>query len=101
MELDPAAIRATLLRNLAGGEPPADLLDQLGGWPAVEALRTNSHRRTTLTPVMSLLVRDATRAAGAAADLAPVRPAAAALAATVLASTDPLLLQQNLDIAVQ
>ncbi len=94
---DPAAIRATLLRNLTGGEPPADLLDQLGGWAAVEAIAPTLIDEPLLTPLMSLLVRDATHAARAAADLAPVRPAAAALAAAVLASTDPFLLQHNID----
>lgn len=95
--LDPAAIGATLQRNLLGAEPPADLLAQLGGWSALEVLAPTLVDEPLLTPAVSLLVRDADRANSNGADLTPIRAAALALADAVLDSTDSFQFTQNID----
>ena len=96
--LDPAVIGAELRRNLAGGPPPADLVDHLGGWRAIEALAPTLVDDPLLTVAVSLLARDVGRAFREdASDLDAVRPAAAALADAVLATTDPVQFTQNID----
>lgn len=95
--LDPAVIGAELRQNLSGGPPPDDLVARLGGWAALEVLAPTLVDEPLLTVAMSLLVRDVGRADADGADLTPIRPAALALADSVLESTDPLQFTQNID----
>ncbi|WP_306209548.1 hypothetical protein [Actinoplanes sp. RD1] len=96
-QLDPAVIGAELLLNLTGGPPPEDLLDRLGGWDAIKVLAPTLIDEPLLTPAVSLLARDAARAAADGEDLAPIKPAAVALAEAVLGSTDPAQFTPNID----
>lgn len=95
--LDLAAVSAELRRNLAGGPPPDDLVDRIGGWDAIRVLAPTLVDEPLLTVAMSLLARDAARANATGADLTPLKPAAAALAESVLGSSDPLQFTQNID----
>jgi hypothetical protein len=96
-QLNPSLIGDAFRRALAGGEPSADLLDNLGGWPALESLAATLVDEPLLTPAISLLARDASRTAAVEGDLAPVQSAAAALTAAVLESSDPGQLVTNID----
>jgi hypothetical protein len=96
-QLDPAVIGAELLLHLTGGPPPDDLLDRLGGWDAIKILAPTLIDEPMLTVAVSLLARDAGRAAAHGADLTPIKPAAVALAEAVLGSTDPSQFTQNID----
>lgn len=58
--LDPTAIRSTITAGLRSGSPAADLLERAGGWPALETLAATLTDDPLLTPMMSLLARDAT-----------------------------------------
>jgi hypothetical protein len=49
------AIGDALREALRETEPPADLLDQLGGWRALEALAPTLIDEPLLTPAVSLL----------------------------------------------
>ncbi len=95
--LDPAVMGAELLRNLVGGPPPDDLVDRLGGWDAIEVLAPTLIDEPLLTVAVSLLARDAARAAAAGENLAPIRPAAVALTNAVLGSSDPSQFTQNIN----
>jgi hypothetical protein len=88
-KLDPTAIADDLRTHLTGGEPRADLVEVLGGWAALEVLAPTLVDDPLLRPAMMLLQRgiDKTRADGN--DFDTLRPAAAALASTVIATTDP------------
>ncbi|MCX5070560.1 hypothetical protein OOJ91_32465 [Micromonospora lupini] len=95
--LDPAFTGAELLRSLSGGPPPEDLVDRIGGWDAVEVLAPTLVDEPLLTAAVSLLARDAARAAATGANLAQIRPAALALTDAVLGSSDPLQFTQNIN----
>lgn len=95
--LDPTAIRGTILAGLKGGSPPADLLERAGGWPALEALAATLTDDPLLTPMMSLLARDATVLAENEEDVDVAASAAAAMAHAVLVSTDVLQFTQGLE----
>ena len=92
---DPTVIGAEFRRNLTGGPLADDLVDRIGGWPAVEALAPTLVDEPLLSVAVSLLIRGVEDAArGADSDLDPIRPAAMALADAVLATTDPLQFAQ-------
>lgn len=95
--LDPTSVLSAIQAGMTGGEPPLDLLNRVGGWAALEALAPTLVDDPLLTPIMSLLARDAEIAAQGDQDLAVVRSAAAALASAVLDSTDPLQFVQGLE----
>ncbi|MFC8298494.1 hypothetical protein [Micromonospora orduensis] len=95
--LDPAVTGAELLRRLSSGPPPEDLVDRIGGWDAVEVLAPTLVDEPLLTVAVSLLARDAARAAATGANLAQIRPAALALTDAVLGSSDPLQFTQNIN----
>lgn len=95
--LDPTTIRDTILAGLKGGPPPADLLERSGGWPALEALAATLTDDPLLTPMMSLLARDATVVADNEEDFHVAASAAAAMAHAVLGSTDLLQFTQGLE----
>lgn len=96
-ELDPTAIADDLRSQLAGGEPPANLVDTLGGWAAIEVLAPTLADDPLLRPVLMLLERgiDQTRTVGN--DLNTLRVAAAALASAVVATTDPGLFAEAMN----
>lgn len=96
--LEPSAIGAEVRRYLTGGPLPVDLVDRLGGWPAIEALAPTLVDEPLLTVAVSLLVRGVRRAATEdGGDFEPIRPAAAALADAVLETVDPMQFTQNID----
>lgn len=92
--LEPEAIEQQLFDRLAGGEPPADLLERLGGWPAIEALAPRLTNSPLLTPVLALVGRDVSTSAP---ETEEVRAAVASLVEAVTASTDPLQFAQGLE----
>jgi hypothetical protein len=91
---DSEVVRDSLLAAFNGTEPPADLLQQVGGWPAVGALTEHLVDHPLLGPVVSLACREATLRG---TDSDDARTACVALAAAVTASTDPLLFSHSLD----
>ncbi|RQW95810.1 hypothetical protein [Micromonospora inaquosa] len=95
--LDPAVTGAEFLRSLTGGPPPEDLVDRIGGWDAVEVLAPTLVDQPLLTVAVSLLARDAGRAAATGGNLAQIQPAALALTDAVLGSSDPLQFTQNIN----
>jgi hypothetical protein len=96
--LDAATIGAELRRNLTGAPPPADLVDRLGGWRAIETLAPTLVDAPLLTVALSLLTRGAHDTSNEDGDdLDAIRPAATALAEAVLATTDPMQFTQNID----
>lgn len=95
--LDPTAIRGTIIAGLTGGSPAADLLKRAGGWPALETLAATLIDDPLLTPMMSLLARDATVLAENDEDVDVAASAAAAMAHAVLGSTDLLQFTQGLE----
>lgn len=94
ISLDAEVIEQRLSAALTGEEPPADLLDQLGGWAAVALVAPRLADSPMLTPFISLTSRDITAADRDAAD---VRDAVNALVDAVTASTDPLQFGQGID----
>lgn len=92
--LEPEAIEQQLLDRLARGEPPADLLERLGGWPAIEALTPRLTNSPLLTPVLALVGRDITTSDP---EVGEVRAAVAGLVGAVTMSTDPLQFAQGLE----
>ncbi|NKQ57659.1 hypothetical protein HFP15_32840 [Amycolatopsis sp. K13G38] len=92
--LKPEVIERRLSEALTDGEPPADLLERLGGWSAIAIVAPRLTDNPILTPVLSLTSRDI---AAADRDTAEVRAAVAALVDAVTASTDPLQFGQGLD----
>ena len=92
--LEPEAIEHQLLEALAGGEPPSDLVEQLGGWPAIEAVAPRLINSPLLTPVLALVGRDIMTSDS---DASEVRAAVAGLVEAVTASTDPLQFGQGLE----
>lgn len=95
--LDTTAIRGTIIAGLTGGSPAADLLKRAGGWPALETLAATLIDDPLLTPMMSLLARDATVLAENDEDVDVAASAAAAMAHAVLGSTDLLQFTQGLE----
>lgn len=94
-ELDPAAVADALRSQLTGKEPRADLVDLLGGWPAIEALAGVLVDDPLLPVTVLLLTRGIDQARGtgteieADAGIDALRPAAAALVGAVVATVDP------------
>ncbi|WP_232546985.1 hypothetical protein [Propioniciclava soli] len=95
---DANEIAANLRAALTGAEPPADLLDQLGGEQGLATLAPTLVDDPLLTPALSLLAREAGRATEAGGDLTSIRSAAAALAAAALDSKDPAQFASNIEI---
>lgn len=96
--LDPRVIVTSLRAALTGAEPPADLLEQLGGWDAVQTVAPTLVDDPLLLPVAALVARDASVAAGAGEDVATLRPAAIAVAAAVLETADPGIFASGVDL---
>jgi hypothetical protein len=92
--LEPEAIEEQLLEALTGEEPPADLLERLGGWFAIEMLAPRLTNSPLMTPVLALVGRDIT---ASDREVGEVRAAVAALVEAVTASTDPLQFAQGLE----
>lgn len=94
-ELDPAAVADTLRNHLTGGEPRADLVDVLGGWPAIETLAQALVDDPLLPVTLMLLTRGLDQAHGTGSDtdaraaVDALRPAATALVHAVVATVDP------------
>lgn len=97
--LDPEYVVASLRAAFTGAEPPADLLEQLGGWDAVQTVAPSLVDDPILLPVAALVARDAAFAAARAGeDLQTLKPAATAVAAAVLDSTDPGIFASGVDL---
>jgi hypothetical protein len=96
--LDPVVIVTSLRAAFTGAEPPADLLEQLGGWAAVQTVAPTLVDDPLLLPVAALVARDAFAAAGAGEDLETLRPAATAVAAAVLDTADPGIFAAGVDL---
>lgn len=97
-EIDAANLAATFRAALTGAEPPADLLDRLGGEHGLRALAPALVDDPLLTPALSLLAREAGRAVDDGTGLTALRPAAAALADTVMKSEDPAQFASSIDL---
>lgn len=103
-ELDPTTIAATLLSHLNGAEPRPDLIDLLGGWNAVTVLAPTLVNDPLLRPTLRLLaggiaqVHTGGTSAGHDAEglIDALRPAAAALADAITATTDPGLFEDTM-----
>lgn len=96
--LDPKVIATSLRAAFIGAEPPGDLLEQLGGWDAVQTVAPTLVDDPLLLPVAALVARDAFVAAGVGEDLETLRPAATAVAAAVLDTTDPGIFASGVDL---
>ena len=96
-DIDPNDLQARLSEALtsidAAGQPAADLVDQLGGWPAVAVLAPALVNNGLLAPLIALACRHADLN-GAKAD---ATEAAQALVNSIIATTDPALFGQGLD----
>lgn len=125
-QLDAETIEQALAGHLHGEEPPQRLLELIGGWPAVAVVAPRLVSHPLLPATLSALSRDATRelqglddsaesapsgrdpeagtmgeleaVAGSSTEPELVRAAAKALTDSVLATTDPMLFGQSLDI---
>lgn len=86
-------LSAALTSVDAAGQPPADLIDQLGGWSAVAVLAPTLVDNGLLAPLTALACRHADLN-GAEAD---ATEAANALIDAITATTDPALFGQGLD----
>ncbi len=96
-DIDPNDLQTRLSEALtsidAADQPAADLVDQLGGWPAVAVLAPALVNNGLLAPLTVLACRHA-NLYGAEAD---ATEAAEALVNAIIATTDPALFGQALD----
>ncbi|WP_143050982.1 hypothetical protein [Amycolatopsis pretoriensis] len=91
---DAESIEARLIGSLTGTEPPANLLQELGGWFAIEAVAPRLVDSQLLTPVLAMVSRDVANSAPGSAE---VQAAVSALVQAVTATEDPLQFAQSLD----
>ena len=94
-DYDPSTVADALRSHLTGEEPRADLVDLLGGWPAIETLAPALVDDPLLPVTLMLLTRGVDQIYGAGTDkeadagVDALRPAAAALVDAVVATVDP------------
>lgn len=96
--LDPEIIVTSLRAAFTGAEPPTDLLEQLGGWDAIQTVARTLVDDPLLLPVAALVARDAFASAEAGEDLETLKPAATAVAAAVLDTIDPGIFASGVDL---
>lgn len=100
VHLDQKVIVDSLRIAFTGAEPPANLLEQLGGWEAVKIAAPALVNDPLLLPLAALTSRDAFALKRAGEDLQILRPAATAVANAILDTADPAIFASGVDMFI-